>query len=150
MPLQKLQLYLVRFELPDGEHLASLRSVALTDENAAAFVTRDARTKLATNEDVKILDIEPIPDGDEGEKFIQENTRKLYEKYPDRVGAEQLGLDTPNRIITDPEIARGLASRLKGGGNVPGGAVLRPSRVVAPAGHAPSAPPAPPPPGTGE
>jgi hypothetical protein len=106
MPLPAYKKYLVRFTLPDGEHLGVIDSIEVKNERDAQFVTNAATLSLGQNPDAKLLDIEPLKSLED----LQRQVNELKARNPERPLASELGLDTPNRILTNPEIPRGLAS----------------------------------------
>lgn len=106
MPLQQMQLYQVNFDLPDGEHIMAVHSISIRTSGDAAFV-REKITKLVkVNPDANNIRIKAVRDPEEIEKAAKE----LHEANPDRILADDLGLDTANRLLTDPSIARNLGA----------------------------------------
>lgn len=111
MPLAKYKKYLLRFSLPDGEHLAVIDAPEVVDEASAQLVTNHAHAALSQNRDYKLGDIEPLNSILDVQKHVEE----LKARNPNRPLAHELGLDTPNRILTNPEIPRGLAAMYNAG-----------------------------------
>lgn len=102
-------LYLVTFSLPDGKHL-------MIQNSHPSVARQHAIDKLSLNEDAKLISIERLRD----QAHHEEAKAALLAEDPHRIGAEELGLDTPNRILNDPQIARDVAAqRLQAGTPAP-------------------------------
>jgi hypothetical protein len=112
MPVTEMTTYLVRFKLADGEHVACAHAIKAHNDAERAHVTREiVRAMNATsveypqgNPDFAIIEI-----SEAGHPEVAAAAAKL-QADPNRIGAEQLGLDTPNRILTDPSITQRLAA----------------------------------------
>lgn len=112
---QSMQMFAVRFSLADGEHIACAHAVPWENEagktkfvkNIIRGLTPSTTTTPEGNPDFKLISIEPVSHPDDIKKMVAD----LYEKNPNRVGAETLGLDTPNRILHEPDITRALAAQ---------------------------------------
>lgn len=92
--------YLITFSLPDGKHLQVM--------NAHPSVVEDhARRFVSHNPDGKFISVVPL----QSEQHLQEAIDALRAENPGRPLANELGLDTPNRIMADPQIARDLAAQ---------------------------------------
>lgn len=106
MALQQMALYAVRFNLPDGEHIMAVHSVATRVQADADFVRGEVNKILSTNPDSELISIEMV----EGPHVFKQMEDDLRAKNPDRPLAGDLNLDTANRLLTNPQIARDLAA----------------------------------------
>jgi hypothetical protein len=112
MPMTQHVHYLVRFKLADGEHIAASQSIKAMTNEQKRFVTGEITRSLNP----------PLPDYPDGNpdfaiieireasiEEILEAAAKLRET-PGRIGADQIGLDHPSRIISEPAITQNIAA----------------------------------------
>lgn len=111
---RSMGIYLVRFTGPDGEHIAAHRNIpAATDaemERVKADVERSMRPATEQypegNPDITVIEVRPVKDYNE----ITRAAAELKERNPDRPLLHEIGLDSPNRALHEPEIMRNLAA----------------------------------------
>lgn len=100
--MEQHKMYLVYFSLPDGKHLMAMNAhPSVIKAHAHAIISQNPDAKFDPNDIVEMTH----PDQ------IAEAEAKLRSENPDRPLAGDLGLDSPNRILTNPEIARELATQ---------------------------------------
>jgi hypothetical protein len=108
MPIATMQIYMFRFNLPDGVHLAGHRTTTpwQTDEDKQSIVD-DIKRHLSQNPDAVLIEdsIKPVKSYDE----IMDAAKQLKAENPERKLAHEMGLDTPNRLLTNPDVARAYA-----------------------------------------
>lgn len=107
MPIQSMQLYMFRFTLPDGVHIAAHRDMpSVTPEMKEAVMDR-IRMWASQNPDAQVdfNSLKAVKSLDE----IADAAKQLQAENPERRLATDLGLDTPNRIMTNPDLARANA-----------------------------------------
>lgn len=112
MPLTQHVIYLVRFQLADGPHIAAAHEVkAVTPQQLDEVKRRIAWVMNQTsaeypngNPDFKILEVR-----ESSHEEIQGEAQKL-KAIPGRVGADEIGLDTPNRVLNEPQITQAIAA----------------------------------------
>jgi hypothetical protein len=100
MAFKKDQRYLVHFTLPDGEHILtgfSTPNIEIATEHYRRIVMQNPE---ATFDPTKV---KAIYDASEVEAAIQ----ALRDKDPSRPLATDLGLDSPARVLTNPEVVPG-------------------------------------------
>jgi uncharacterized protein YecE (DUF72 family) len=109
MPIQRVQLYMFRFNLPDGVHIAGHRDIPIRKGNAEDLAGVHQRIKQwASQNDDAVVDFDSLTPVDDY-TVIAEAAKRLKEENPERPLANEMGLDTPNRVMTDPSIARAHA-----------------------------------------
>lgn len=112
MPIGQSALYAFRVEMPHGPVLLSHRNIHAKTPAERAFVLREIQKSISQNPDIQF---------DPRNVWILDNVEELQamaQALKSETGkplATELGLDTPNRLITNPEISRNLA-----GESVPG------------------------------
>lgn len=110
MALKKHRKYIVHFTLPDGRHVAVMDSIVIEGEEDAKFVTSACMMALSQNPDAKLDDIVPM----QSMTQLQGEVDKLKAENTNRPLADDLVaqgvIDEPNRLLTNPEIPRGLAA----------------------------------------
>jgi hypothetical protein len=96
--------YLLPVNFPDGVRI--VEGFTTPDRDVAIQHIRQA---LETNPDVtfNVEDIQWNVTPEQSESM----RAKWAEENPDRVPAREMGLDTGNRLITNPQIARDLAAQ---------------------------------------
>lgn len=94
-------LYLIRYSLPDGKHLMTMNAHPSVAE-------KDAKIFVGRNPDAKFESFEIL----QSEQQLLDEIEKIRAENPNRPLANELGLDTPERIMTDPTIARNLAASM--------------------------------------
>jgi len=100
MAFQQDARYLVHFTLPDGEHILtgfSSPNIEIARKHYERIITQNSEAKFDPNKVVKINSPEDV----------EAAIAALREKDPSRPLATDLGLDSPNRILTNPEVVPG-------------------------------------------
>jgi hypothetical protein len=109
-----LGLYLVRFTDAAGDHIAASHAPRYATPAQKAAVEKRISDALRPasvdfpegNPDIRVTEIKLVDDP----AVIQKAVDDLKNQQPNRVGADELGLDTPNRILNDPTISRDIAA----------------------------------------
>lgn len=99
MAFDQGQRYLVRFTLPDGDHLItgiSSQDIRVAREHYRRIVTQNPE---ATFDPEKVTPATP--------EQVEAAIAELRDRDPSRPLATDLGLDTPNRVLTNPEVVPG-------------------------------------------
>lgn len=99
MAFDKMQLYMIRFTAPDGEHIAAGHSTTNIEH------ARNEFERIITMNPEAVYDRERVVPATIEQ--IQAAERELREKDPSRPLATDMGFDTPNRILTDPHLVPG-------------------------------------------
>lgn len=110
--------YMLRFKLPDGEHLAGGNSIRATTPDQLAFVYNEFRSHIRQNPDAEIdpaTFLTQFNTREELDAALAAGDAELRAADPNRKLASDLPLDTPQRLLTDPEIARFLKSQQAAG-----------------------------------
>lgn len=99
MAFDRMQLYMIPFSAPDGEHIAAGHSTTNIEH--------------ARNEFERVIKLNPEAVYDRQRvvpatvEEVQAAIKALREKDPSRPLATDMGFDTPNRILTDPHLVPG-------------------------------------------
>jgi hypothetical protein len=99
MAFDQGQRYLVRFDLPDGEHLitgVSSQDINVAREHYKRIVEQNPEAKFYPEK------VEPATP-----EQVEAAIQALREKDQSRPLATDLGLDSPNRILSNPEVVPG-------------------------------------------
>jgi hypothetical protein len=99
MAFEKSALYLIPFELPDGPHIAA----GYGSENAEK-AGRQFAPAILQNPEAKY---DPTKIRRATHEEIEQAARELREQDPSRPLATDLGLDSPARVLTNPEVVPG-------------------------------------------
>lgn len=101
--------YFFYVELPDGKHLLvhNTNNQARNKEEIADLY-KELEQCVAQNPDARVLYDTVRQYSDHSEVLAE--AKKLREEDPDRPLATDLGLDRTNRLLTNPEVSRTIAS----------------------------------------
>lgn len=103
-------MYLVHFSLPDGKHLMLMNS-------HPSVAGEHAKRLAGQNPDAVVDKVEIL----QSQEHFDAAVAAIRDENPGRQLANELGLDSTNRILTDPTIARTLAEQ-QGNAPINGGA----------------------------
>lgn len=112
MAFAQMRAFAFRFSLPDGDHIGRhtmhIRSDIKKDGVRKAVI--DSINKgLGQNEDAH-FDGNVLEESTHDHSVIDKMVAKLRAENPNRPLANDLGLDTNNRLLTNPEVARNIAA----------------------------------------
>lgn len=102
-------LYMFRFELPDGVHIATHRTVLRPKTSEEVKALHEQISKAIMQNPDAVIDwnsLKAVKDPNEIEKAVE----ALRKENPSRPLAQDLGLDATNRLLTNPEVARTIAA----------------------------------------
>lgn len=106
MPLSAHQLYLVRFKIGDMDFIAAAHSEAYKNADHKVFINKEISRGIEANPDAKVTSIEPVDDY----RAITQAVVGKKLRRPDQPHADELGLDTPNRLISNPEVSQAITA----------------------------------------
>lgn len=99
MAFDKMQFYQVTFTLPDGEHIIA----GFSSENIN-IARQHYRRIVEQNPEARFDPAKVVPSTPDKVKAAVDSMRAAD---PSRPLADNLGLDTPNRVLTNPEVVPG-------------------------------------------
>lgn len=115
MALKKHRKYMVKFNLPDGPHVAVHDDIVIEGREDAEAVTQRVMMFISQNPDAVLVDVEPLG----SQKQLDEEVKRVKDAVPGRPTADELvesgQIDVTNRLMTNPEIPRGIAAMLTPG-----------------------------------
>lgn len=111
MPIQSHRVYAFRVNFPHGPAILAHNNIDAQTDDERRKVLREIRKVVASNPDAKLDEnsIVKLNSYDEVAGLVEDLRKELGDK-PDALQLQtDMGLDTPNRLLTNPEISRSLA-----------------------------------------